>query len=260
MTTEDGRTAKSVWPTGAARRGAVLLLGLAGLGLSPAATAADVPGGSGTRVVLEKGWLGPTRTFERRGDSDWYRVTLDAGRDYAFHVKVPTTGPAAGRLNLRDLGGRVLKTAVSNAGNDGGFEFRPPGSGTRSYFVEFKEAGDAEATFPYSYWGGVTADARAGTGTLATIAVGQTKTGIVNWGSDADWFRTSLQAGKSYWIGAEGDDPYVELADSRGRVIAGRFGLPPLGGFTVPASGTYYVIVRDNSDFGRRYTLSPRTP
>ena len=40
----------------------------------------------------------------------------------------------------------------------------------------------------------------------------------------ADWFRARLERGKSYTITLEGDEPYIELADSRGRLLSGRDG------------------------------------
>jgi hypothetical protein len=45
--------------------------------------------------VFEKGWPYRQGTFERRGDSDWYRVALAGGRNYAFAINVRNVPTAA---------------------------------------------------------------------------------------------------------------------------------------------------------------------
>ena len=256
MTTDHG--------TGVGRRGAVLLLGLAGLGLSSAALAADVPGGSGTRAVLEKGWPGPTRTFERRGDSDWFRVALTGGQNYAFSVNVTNISGSCARLNLRNPSGQVLKSASSYEGGDGGFEFRSAAS--RTLFVEFKECSPSgasyPASYPYGYRGSVAADARGDTTTKATIAVGGTANGINNSSNDADYFRTKLEQGKSYTLSAEiNSASSIALVDPQGKVLASGCCGGGFNGVRVPATGTYYVVVLGDDDSAvGRYTLGLTTP
>jgi serralysin len=241
-------------------RAAALLAALALPALPGAALAADIPGDPGTRAVLRPGPEGVTGTFERRGDRDWYRVTLRGGRNYAFHV----TGDDCSRLSLRSLGGAVLRTTSGSTSFDSGFEIMP--ARTTTFFVEFRPCPPPFTDlFPFAYSGEVRADARGDAGTAATIGVGQTINGYLNWGSDADFFRTMLQAGTSY-TATTANVGSIEfrlgLVDPRGTVLFSVFDFDEIRRtFTVPASGTYFLTVTAAADAGGNpYRLSLTTP
>src|SRR5688572_5063604 len=83
------------------------------LGSGSAAAAADVPGNTTTRATLRVTTTYMPGEFESVTDSDWYRVQLAAGVDYA--VSGETRSGYGIRLNVRDAGGRVLR----RVGGDG---------------------------------------------------------------------------------------------------------------------------------------------
>jgi hypothetical protein len=199
-------------------------------------------------------------TFERAGDSDWYRVTLKGGKDYAFAVR----GECIARLSLRTTGGKVLRSVSGGDAidSDNGFEFRS--ARTLTYLVELRDdcAARPGATYPAGYRASVTADARGDTRTRATIAVGQTVKGFNSSTADADFFRTRLSSGRTYTLIGEFPS-FLAVQDAKGRIIAGgAYGAgPPLTGFTVPRTGTWYVVVSTSDDFGDGpYTLRLTSP
>lgn len=247
-------------PSRAAARGLAGLLGLAaGLALSAPALAADVPGGSGTEAGFKTGPAGVRGVFERRGDSDWYRLALKGGQNYAFAAPFFMDRFCA-TLTLRDLNGKVLRSVSSGFGAFRGFEFRP--ATTRTFLVEFKDCSESGARYPVEYSGGVRADARGDTTTAATIAVGQTVAGLSNSGDDRDYFRTRLERGKRYTIRVDGGEPYLKLVDARDKQLYtdATGGHAELAGVTVPATGTYYVVVYQFDEGRASYTLSLKTP
>lgn len=137
---------------------------------SGAFAAADIPGGKGTKAVLTTGPAGVEGTFEKKGDSDWYKVRLKGGQNYALSPSL-TDNSNCLTLNLRNANGKILGSATSDSGADDGFEFQPEKAGT--YFVEFLDkvdSGGCTSPFPYPlpYRGDVTADARGDVMTEAT--------------------------------------------------------------------------------------------
>lgn len=235
--------------------------GLAAAVLSAGATpapAADVPGDRSTRAVLQPGPAGVTGAFERRGDSDWYKVALKGGQNYA--VASSSTVEGCQNVKLRRAGGTVIDTAGSYQDNDDGFEFRPAGDGT--YLVEFKDLVSCPRDYrgyPGAYRGNVTADARGDTTTAAAIKVGETIDGVANWGYDRDYFRATLRTGESYSITTDRRiELYVMLVDAEGRVVEDLD--TGLSGVRVPRDGTYYVVVWSSDDGGARYAVTLATP
>jgi hypothetical protein len=233
-------------------------LGAIAVGFPSTALAGDIPGNRSTRAVLKIGPAGVNGVFERRGDSDWYRVRLRGGRNYAVH-----NGPnfeGCSLLNLRNAKGKVIGTdSGGGPAFDGGFEFRPARDGT--FFVELKDRVCPEPSYPSDYHAHVTADARGDPTTDATIKVGQTVEGRFHWGTDTDFFRTTLQVGTSYTATLDSSlEHNLGLVDSQGTVLFDEF-MPGPRMFTVPASGTYYLVAACNDDNAfNRYTLSLTTP
>jgi hypothetical protein len=228
--------------------------------LPTTARAADIPGDRTTRAVLRPGPAGVEGVFERRGDSDWYRVTLRGGQNYAFEFYADQCVA----FRLRSLKGAVLRSASAGGTNDGGFEIRP--ARTTTYFAEFVTCPPFffySRPFPSRYTGEVRADARGDRTTAATIRVGQTITGRLNWGLDSDFFRTTLQAGTSYTATAAGNtgEYFFKLLTSDGMTIFNEYGFFDIQKtFTVPTSGTYYLVVDSADDNGGDYTLRLTTP
>ena len=104
---------------------------VAAVALPGVAQAADIRGDRSTRATLPVSSTHTPSRFEFRKDSDWCRVTLAAGTDYA----VSSNGSYGLDIRLRDAAGRILASAHDGDYTDAGFERRAPSSGT--YFVEY---------------------------------------------------------------------------------------------------------------------------
>jgi serralysin len=95
-----------------------------------------------------------TGNLETGGDTDWFRVSLEAGRQYLFYgggSQVVNTGFAAGTLydpaiTLRDSSGTVIATADNNVGRNASITYTAQVSG--DFFVEMRSP-DATATGTY---------------------------------------------------------------------------------------------------------------
>src|SRR5689334_18846370 len=87
------------------RHCSALLLGIAILGVSGAALAADVRGSSRTTAIMGDYLKG---AIEIPNDSDWYRLTLKANQDYAFRAN----GDGWMTIRLRDAYGKAIATAT----------------------------------------------------------------------------------------------------------------------------------------------------
>ena len=213
--------------------------------------------------------------IETSGDRDWYAVTLDAGTTY----RIDLTGSDTGRGMLSDPylsgihdsnGDRVAGTGNNNGGGgrDSRVFFTPDAGGT--YYVNAGAIDSELGTYRLSVTESEP-DVAADTGTGATVAVGGSVTGEIDYEGDRDWFAVTLQAGKSYGIDLEGSwtgqgtlsDPYIRgIYDSSGGLIAGTEnddgGLDRNSrvAFTPDADGTYYIAAGAyNSEVGT-YRLS----
>ena len=152
-----------------------LVSGLAALLLAaPAARAADIPGDKSTKATITPGPARFEGVLDKAGDSDWYRITLKAGRNYAFE----SASFCDTKVALRNTAGKVLKTSgLANDNGDDGFEFRS--ATTKDYFVEYFDAApdvclEYAGPYPHGYSGNVAMEVRGDTTTRGTIAPGQT--------------------------------------------------------------------------------------
>ena len=241
----------------------VCLLGIAILGVSEPALAADVPGSSKTRAVMVP-FLKGTTDFAT--DSDWYRVALMANQNYAFRVN----GDGWITIRLRDANGKGIRRATAAAkSSDAGFEFRPTHDGL--YFVEFKDVAikNTGVSYPYKYYAAVAYDARRDISTSASIDVnGDLVQARTDWGHDVDYYRATLDATKTYTLTMSACYRSVNLkvVNASNQQLFGAAGngscaaLTTIAGFHVPATGTYYVVVAGNDNYGAAYTLALTTP
>ena len=237
--------------------------GLAALLLAaPAARAADIPGDKSTKATITPGPARFEGVLERQGDSDWYRITLKAGRNYAFE----SASFCDTRVVLRNAAGKVLKTSgLASDNGDDGFEFRS--ATTKGYFVEYLDANPAVCLeyggpYPHGYSGNVAMEVRGDTTTRGTIAPGQTINSLLNWGYDQDFFRAQLEGNKSYTVTLGGPTGIMAwVVDPNGKIVAhgvGRY--DPPAGFKVPKRGTYYVVVAGDDYANGPYSVGLRTP
>ena len=216
-----------------------------------------------------------TGNIETQGDTDWFAVTLEAGKFYRFDLDRLGTGDGASYdpnlSGIYDGNGDRIDGAPDNYG---GLLY------SRGYFTP-----DEDATYYVSASGvrrdqtgtytltvsDATDDYAADPTTTGTVVVGGSATGELQYEDDRDWFAVALEADKRYRIDLEGSfpgdgtlyDPYLrgiydedgELIDSTTDNDGGR-GYNSRVYFTPDEDATYYVSAGVfNWDVGT-YTLS----
>ena len=209
------------------------------------------------------------------GDSDWFAVTLVAGKTYRIDLKGTPTGSGTLRdpylLGIRDTDGNLI---AGTRNDDGGADnnsrvfFMVEEDGV--YYVMAGSNGHREGTYTLT----VTEtpdDYAAGTAASGTVAVGGSSTGEIDYRGDSDWFAVTLVAGKTYRIDLEGSptdagtlsDPHLRgIHDANGNLISGTAN-DNAGAdrnsrvfFVAAADGTHYVAVGASGDKEGTYTLS----
>ena len=202
-----------------------------------------------------------TGEIERRGDKDWFAVTLEAGSAYQITVEA-TPYPGAYLRRVYDANGDGIAGAFDHLRGALAYSrvtFEPDSSGT--YYI----AAGADWNHTGAYRVSVTEldhedDYSAGIGTDGTVSVGGSVTGEIDYRYDQDWFAVALQAGSGYWIDLEGaptdagtlSDPYIRgIYDADRNLIANTFNTDGGTGFNSrlyfePGStGTYYIAASD---------------
>ena len=170
--------------------------------LSVTEVAADVAADTTTTATVTVGST-TSGEIETPGDSDWYAVTLEAGKSYRFDLegRQPGGDLSKGTLAHPHLQGIHDATGVLIEGtadeNSSQVYFTAAASGT--YYVAASEQNYGSRTGTYALT--VTEledDFFASTGTTGTLAVGATATGEIDFQDDRDWFAVTLEAGKTY--------------------------------------------------------------
>ena len=239
----------------------------------------DFPAGTGTQATVTVGGS-VTGAIERRGDIDWFRVTLEEDKLYRIDLEGTPTG--AGTLGDPYLGGVYDENGVrldgttddgSGTGNNSRVYFTALNEGT--YYVAAGADGYLRGTYRLSVTdvtGVILDDIAGGTGTEATVVVGGSETGEINYAEDRDWFRVTLQAGNTYRIDLKGSqtgagtlyDPYLRgVHDEHGVLIDGttnnnRIRSAPDSQlyFTAEESGIHYVAAGADGYLRGTYRLS----
>ena len=200
-----------------------------------------------TPQVLSNG-VSAVQSLGQDTDSDWFRVSLVAGRSYGFTL----TGDGSlatldnGRINLRDASGTIVDTDYK----DGTVTLTPTASGT--YYVEIidnQSEGNAEGNY------------RINSMLSDTIQNNNTTTSVLGSNAliasrldapgDIDLHRVTLQKGLTYGFTVSSDgtasghpDPDIYLLDTAGNqlVYGANSGDTSLTiTYTVDTAGTYYV-------------------
>ena len=248
--------------------------------LSVTELSSDVAADTDTTATLTVGST-ISGEIEFGGDSDWFAVTLEEGKTYRFDLEGRWPGGGAsskGSLThphlrgIYDASGVLIDgTADENSGgyNSSQVYFTADASGT--YYVSASEHyGDGTGTYVLTVRE-LEDDFFANTSTTATVAVGGTATGEIEFTGDRDWFAVTLEAGKTYQINLAGwttdkgtlPDPYLRgIHDATGALIADT--TDDDGGsqknsrveFTAVTSGTYYVAAGAFDDLTGSYTLT----
>ncbi|MEY3825517.1 MAG: hypothetical protein RLZZ148_329, partial [Cyanobacteriota bacterium] len=104
-------------------------------------------------------------------------------------------------------------------------------------------------------------DFAANASTTGSVTVGGSRTGVVNFSRDRDWFGVSLQAGRSYRFNLNGNtlgDPTLALRNASGTQLAFNDDFNGLNSqitFTPTIAGTYYLDAGAYSSGTGSYTV-----
>ncbi len=202
------------------------------------------------------------------GDSDWYRIRLEAGQSYRFALS--GSGDAAladPLLTMHNTDGEQV--AIDDDGGEGlnaYLEFTAPTAG--NYFVE-AHGFDQGATGAYTL-SAVAGDIPADASTDATLsAEGDYREAALSPGGDRDWYRVVLPEGGGMRVGLGGaesteealGDPMLVVYGPDGAEVGrdddGGEGLNAWLEVHAAAAGPYYVEVRGFvDDAAGRYALN----
>ncbi len=222
-----------------------------------------------------------TGEIERRGESDWFKVTLDAGALYQVEIQGSKTGkrtladPYLHGIYLDNGDGDYGEKLPDSADNDSG-------AGTDSLvLVRAPESGDYYLSVGAYYTRGTGTytvsvtevfEQRADTGTAGMVQVGGSSRGALENGADEDWFAVDLEAGIEYRIEAMGNtrndyggslyNPGLTVYDAEGAVLytaaagngSGKLGYNADLEFKADASGIYFIGVDGDGRTGS-YTV-----
>ena len=215
-----------------------------------------------------------TGEIEVGRDRDWFAVTLEAGKVYAFDLTGSATGD--GTLfdpNLRgiydDGGNRIAGTANDDSGIDLNSHVIFTADAAGTYYVAAGAWRDGTGTYTLSVteWAD---DYAADESTTGTVEVDDSTTGEIEVVYEYDWIAVDLEAGKTYRfdvMGAPTDDgtlanPFLRgLFDADGNLIDCTMDNDSGAGnnarvtFTADANDTYYVAAGGNGDTGT-YTVA----
>lgn len=190
-------------------------------------------------------------TIDLPADQDWYRFEVAAGRTYVFdHEGVDTAAGTLGNpfLELRDAEGELIGSDTNGVGANDLAGYSASADGT-----VFVAAGGyfSAGTFRLSARE-IVGDVPGNLATSAVIQLGQSKSGVLDFAGDQDWYRVEVVAGKTYAFGLEGfgvgpmlADPSLRLLDEEGNEVGVRLsdGAADLAelGFTAVTDGPVFI-------------------
>jgi hypothetical protein len=195
------------------------------------------------------------------GDRDWFRLSLQAGITYRFNLNSNTLSDPT--LALRNATGTQLAFNDDFNGRNSQITFTAASTGT--YYLDAGAYSSgigsytllAASTTPAP----TTDDFAASTSTTGSATIGGSASGTVNFIGDRDWFRLSLQAGRTYRFNLNAislSDPSLALRDGTGSQIAFNDDFNGLNSqitFTATTAGTYFLDAGAYSSGTGTYTL-----
>ena len=211
-----------------------------------------IPGDTTTTATLTPGSR-VTSEIDTGDDTDWFRITLEAGETYQFSTYLTSSGLRDSVLTLRDGDGNVIAQNDDMAQGllQSEIIFTATTSGT--YFLDVSSFGTATGSYFLSSSRPTADDVAQGTGTDAVLTIDADATqSTLDQTGDRDWYEVTLVAGERYEFttsstGNAGDaDTTLTLRDENGNVIAfndDSSGTYSRIRFTAQESGTYYVDV-----------------
>ena len=207
-----------------------------------------------------------TGRIETSGDSDWFAVSLTAGRTYEFHLdRAASNGLSDPYLTLYNSSGSAIASNNDSGGNLNSL-LTYVASSTGTFYLGARDFSTNTGNYTVSATALSLDDYAANTGTTGRVSVGGSTTGNVETAGDNDWFAVTLSAGTAYQFALTRSatsglsDPYLTLYNSSGTAIASNDdsggNLNSLLNYTPTAGGTYYLGARDYSSGTGSYTLS----
>ena len=250
-----------------------------GSGTTDAAASDDCTDDTTTTCEVDVGGS-VTGTLETAGDSDWFKVVLEAGTRYQIDLEGADTGrgtlPNPGAILYNRSSANVAFDVNGGVGDNARVIYTPTAAG-----AHYVQANTASGTGTYTLSVivlGANGASEADTDfpdnntTTGRVEVGASATGNVESAADRDWFAVDLEAGKRYQFDLEGapngrgtqPDPFLLLYDRSATAIEGNDDLTPTNlnsaiVYDVTATGTYYLVARGaRVDQTGTYTLSVR--
>ena len=185
------------------------------------------------------------------GDSNWFKATLTAGKDYSFTL---TQGSLTqGVVTVYNSAGvEVAQSSGVTSGGVAQITFAPTATGT--FYIGAGAATLQTGTYTLSA-NTITPDHFGNINTNGSIAIGSAATGNIANIGQSDWFKTSLASGGHYVFDASGalTNPEVSIYDGNGNLLAqgsSEISLAPVNG------GTFYIGVGSSGTGTGAFTLS----
>ena len=234
----------------------------------------DFPSTTATTGRVDVG-ASATGNISTSGDTDFFRVELEAGKEYQFDLE----GAATTRGTLSDpyLGlydGSVSLIATnddidSNTNPNSQIVYTATATGAHYLAASGRSGSMGTYTLSVRDVTPESDDCPGDTTTTCEVDVGGSVTGNITSDLDNDWFRVDLKAGTRYQIDLEGmptaqgtlPDPVVEIRDADNTLDSEA---DDDGGvdrnarliYTPDADGTYYLVARLAGSTGGTYTVS----
>ena len=222
---------------------------------------------------------------ERAGDSDWFAVTLKAGKTYTVDLKGRDTGDGTLKDPYLDgifdtAGRRVDATWDDDSGEGRNSRTTVAVEADGTYYVAAGASGRKKGTYTVTVTENPAVQAAPAVApddfatdasTTGTVAVGGSATGEVERAGDSDWFAVTLKAGKTYTVDLKGrdtgdgtlKDPYLDgVFDAAGRPVDATWdedsgeGRNSRTTVAVEADGTYYVAAGASGRKKGTYTVT----
>jgi Ca2+-binding RTX toxin-like protein/subtilisin-like proprotein convertase family protein len=227
-----------------------------------------------------------TGSLLTQNDTDWFKVTLEAGKGYVLRLQGATSGNgtlADPVLEIRNADGTVIQTLDNGLMlNEPAGLFTPALSGI--YYLVARAADGAADTGSYKLTVRAPDDHGNTRASATSVRLGDETLGAIQWNDgefgarainsvglasdmDEDWF--SFTANKddvlSFTVqlagGSQLSRPMVEIIDSDGRTVGVADGLETVNGratatFKAPSSGAFYARIVDGAGGTGSYIAS----
>lgn len=219
-----------------------------------------------------------TGQLEIVGDTDWFSVSLSAGRQYTFALASgATNGLQDPYLRLFSIGGTTM-LAENDDANGLGSQVDIAITATGTYYLEASSGTNPDNPAVGTRMGNYVVSASttgddysAGVSTTGRITVGAQATGQLETFGDGDWFAINLEAGKQYTFTLNSGtsdgltDPSLSLHRNDGSLVTSNDDFDGLNSeitVTAATTGTYYLGASSgqNGTGTGSYTLSASLP